>query len=177
MYHMMLALLRSYFYRLNISTDSKNLKISAVPQNYSGVCINLRSFLSAKLVTSLAKIEVDCITPFFGDFSLISIFLFYNNELVRARIRRILEDIKGIKVVGEAQRGENAVREYRGNTVDIVLMDMNIPGIDGLKTAHKVVYYMPGAKVITLTAHSKNPLPAKVMQAGSSGYLSKGLLP
>lgn len=70
MYHMGLALVRSYFYRLNIGTDGQNSKISAVPQSYSGVCINLRSFLAKKPVTSLAKTEVDCVTLFFWRFFL-----------------------------------------------------------------------------------------------------------
>lgn len=104
---------------------------------------------------------------------MISVFLVDDHELVRAGIRRILEDIKGIKVAGEAQCGEDAVGWCRGNAVGIVLMDM--PGIGGLEATRKIVRYMPGAKVMMLTVHTENPLPAKVMQAGAAGYLSKGL--
>ncbi|MNH04656.1 Response regulator UvrY [compost metagenome] len=96
---------------------------------------------------------------------------------MRAGIRRILEDIKGIKVVGEAQCGEDAVKWCRGNSVDIVLMDMNMPGIGGLEATRKIVRYTPDIKVIMLTIHTENPLPAKVMQAGAAGYLSKGAAP
>jgi two-component system, NarL family, invasion response regulator UvrY len=113
----------------------------------------------------------------FGDFSLISVLLVDDHELVRAGIRRILEDIKGIKVVGEAQCGEDAVKWCRGNAVDIVLMDMNMPGIGGLEATRKIVRYAPDVKVIMLTIHTENPLPAKVMQAGAAGYLSKGAAP
>jgi len=108
---------------------------------------------------------------------LISVLLVDDHELVRAGIRRILEDIKGIKVVGEAQCGEDAVKWCRGNTVDIVLMDMNMPGIGGLEATRKIVRYTPDIKVIMLTIHTENPLPAKVMQAGAAGYLSKGAAP
>lgn len=55
---------------------------------------------------------------------MINVLLVDDHELVRAGIRRILEDIKGIKVVGEACCGEDAVKWCRSNTVDVVLMDM-----------------------------------------------------
>lgn len=90
---------------------------------------------------------------------MINVLLVDDHELVRAGIRRILEDIKGIKVVGEACCGEDAVKWCRTNAVDVVLMDMNM------------------LKVIMLTVHTENPLPAKVMQAGAAGYLSKGAAP
>ncbi|KEY59108.1 UvrY/SirA/GacA family response regulator transcription factor [Serratia sp. DD3] len=108
---------------------------------------------------------------------MISVLLVDDHELVRAGIRRILDDIKGIKVVGEAQCGEDAVKWCRSNSVDIVLMDMNMPGIGGLEATRKIVRYSPDIKVIMLTIHTENPLPAKVMQAGAAGYLSKGAAP
>jgi two-component system invasion response regulator UvrY len=60
---------------------------------------------------------------------LINVLLVDDHELVRAGIRRILEDIKGIKVVGESCCGEDAVKWCRANSVDVVLMDMNMPGM------------------------------------------------
>lgn len=108
---------------------------------------------------------------------MISVFLVDDHELVRAGIRRILDDIKGLKVVGEARCGEDAVKWCRGNAVDIVLMDMNMPGIGGLEATRKIVRFSPEIKIIMLTIYTENPLPAKVMQAGASGYLSKGAAP
>ena len=96
---------------------------------------------------------------------------------MRTGIRRIQEDFKGIQVVGEANCGEDAVKWCRSNNVDVVLMDMNMPGIGGLEATRKIVRYSPDAKVIMLTIHTESPLPAKVMQAGASGYLSKGAAP
>ncbi len=92
-------------------------------------------------------------------------------------VRRILEDIKGIKVVGEACCGEDAVKWCRANPVDVVLMDMNMPGIGGLEATRKIARSIVDTKVIMLTVHTENPLPAKVMQAGAAGYLSKGAAP
>ena len=108
---------------------------------------------------------------------MISVLLVDDHELVRAGIRRILEDIKGIKVVGEAQCGEDAVKWCRSNCADIVLMDMSMPGIGGLEATRKILRVKPEVKVIMLTIHTENPLPAKVMQAGAFGYLSKGAAP
>ncbi|HGH3563333.1 UvrY/SirA/GacA family response regulator transcription factor [Salmonella enterica] len=123
---------------------------------------------------------------------MINVLLVDDHELVRAGIRRILEDIKGIKVVGEACCGEDAVKWCRTNAVDVVLMDMNMPGIGGLEATRKIARSTADikvimltvhtenplpAKVIMLTVHTENPLPAKVMQAGAAGYLSKGAAP
>ena len=104
---------------------------------------------------------------------LINVLLVDDHELVRAGIRRILEGIKGIKVVGEACCGEDAVKWCRANPVDVVLMDMNMPGIGGLEATRKIARSIVDTKVIMLTVHTENPLPAKVMQAGAAGYLSK----
>ncbi|WP_224965606.1 UvrY/SirA/GacA family response regulator transcription factor [Klebsiella pneumoniae] len=63
------------------------------------------------------------------------------------------------------------------NSADVVLMDMNMPGIGGLEATRKIARSVAGTKVIMLTVHTENPLPAKVMQAGAAGYLSKGAAP
>ncbi|WP_338515074.1 LuxR C-terminal-related transcriptional regulator [Klebsiella variicola] len=69
---------------------------------------------------------------------MINVLLVDDHELVRAGIRRILEDIKGIKVAGEACCGEDAVKWCRANSADVVLMDMNMPGIGGLEATRKI---------------------------------------
>lgn len=108
---------------------------------------------------------------------MISLLLVDDHELVRAGIRRILEDIKGLVIAGEAACGEDAVKWCRQHTVNVVLMDMNMPGIGGLEATRKIVRYNPDIRIIMLTIHTENPLPARVMQAGASGYLSKGAAP
>lgn len=105
---------------------------------------------------------------------MINVFLVDDHELVRTGIRRLLEDVRGIKVVGEADSGEAALKWCRQNHADIVLMDMNMPGIGGLEATRKLLRYSPDAKIIVLTIHTENPFPTKVMQAGTAGYLTKG---
>ncbi len=107
----------------------------------------------------------------------IKVFLVDDHELVRTGIRRILEDVRGIKVVGEADSGEDAVKWCRTEQADIVLMDMNMPGIGGLEATKKILRFNPDVKVIVLTIHTENPFPTKVMQAGAAGYLTKGAGP
>ncbi len=105
---------------------------------------------------------------------MINILLVDDHELVRTGIRRILEDERGIKVVGDAENGEDAVQLCRKIEPHVVLMDMNMPGIGGIEATKKILRYCPDTKVIFLTVHTENPIPAKVMQIGASGYLTKG---
>ena len=105
---------------------------------------------------------------------MISVYLVDDHELVRTGIRRILEDERGIKVVGEAGDGETAVQWCRKNEADVILMDMNMPGIGGLEATRKILRFQAHAKIIVLTIHTEDPFPTKVMQAGASGYLTKG---
>ena len=104
---------------------------------------------------------------------MISVFLVDDHELVRTGIRRILEDVRGLRVVGEAVSGEQAVQWCRDNQSDVILMDMNMPGIGGLEATKKILRFNPDTKIIVLTVQTETPFPLKVMQAGASGYLTK----
>ena len=108
---------------------------------------------------------------------MINVLLVDDHELVRTGIRKILDEVKGMKVIGEAKTGEDAVKFCRQCEPDIVLMDMNMPGIGGLEATKKIIRYSPDIKVIVLTVHSEDPFPTKVMQMGASGYLTKGTGP
>lgn len=100
-----------------------------------------------------------------------------DHELVRTGIRRIIDDVRGMKVIGEAESGEDAVKWCRSNYPDVVLMDMNMPGIGGLDAMHRILRINEAIKVIMLTMYTENPFPSKVMQAGAAGYLSKAACP
>ncbi|GAP76650.1 MULTISPECIES: UvrY/SirA/GacA family response regulator transcription factor [Pseudoalteromonas] len=108
---------------------------------------------------------------------MINVLLVDDHELVRTGIKRILDDVRGFKVIGEAKTGEEAVQFCRQNEPDIVLMDMNMPGIGGLEATKKICRYCPDVKVIVLTVHCEDPFPSKVMQIGAHGYLTKGAGP
>lgn len=108
---------------------------------------------------------------------MINILLVDDHELVRTGIRKILDDVKGFKVVGEAETGEEAVQFCRKSEPNVVLMDMNMPGIGGLEATKKIIRKHPDTKVIVLTVHSEDPIPTKVMQIGAAAYLTKGAAP
>jgi two-component system invasion response regulator UvrY len=105
---------------------------------------------------------------------LINVLLVDDHELVRTGIKRILDDIRGFKVIGEAKTGEEAVQFCRQHVPNIVLMDVRMPGIGGLEATRKLLRAVPEAKVIALTVCGEEPFPSKLLQAGAAGYLTKG---
>lgn len=104
---------------------------------------------------------------------MINVLLVDDHELVRTGIKRIINDVRGLKVVGEAASGEAAFQFCRAEEPDVVLMDMNMPGIGGLEATKKIVRYCPDIKIIVLTVHTEDPFPTKVMQIGAHGFLTK----
>lgn len=104
---------------------------------------------------------------------MINILLVDDHELVRTGIKRIIDDVRGLKVVGEAESGEAAFQFCRANEPDVVLMDVNMPGIGGIEATKKILRYCPDIKIIMLTVHTEDPFPSKVMQIGAHGFLSK----
>jgi len=108
---------------------------------------------------------------------LIKILLVDDHELVRTGINKILNEVKGFNVVSECESGEEAVKFCRQTPPDVILMDMDMPGMGGLEATKKILHFSPDAKVIVLTAHTEDPFPTKVMQIGAAGYLTKGTPP
>ncbi|MEP4889742.1 MAG: UvrY/SirA/GacA family response regulator transcription factor [Aliiglaciecola sp.] len=108
---------------------------------------------------------------------MIKLLLVDDHELVRTGIRRILEDVDDFKVVGEVNNGEEAIKFCRNSPPDIVLMDMNMPGIGGLEATKQIIHYAQDSKVIVVSVHTENPIPARVMQLGAYGYITKGTDP
>ena len=104
---------------------------------------------------------------------MINVLLVDDHELVRTGIKRIINDVRGMAVVGESCTGEEALQFCRKNSPDVVLMDMNMPGIGGLEATKKITRYCPDVKIIILTVHNEDPFPSKVMQMGAHGFLTK----
>lgn len=100
-----------------------------------------------------------------------------DHDLVRNGIRRILDDVEDFNVIGEAQSGEQAIKMCRKEAPDIVLMDMSMPGIGGLEATKQIMRISEDIRVVALSVHKENPFPAKVMQMGAFGYLTKDAAP
>jgi len=97
-----------------------------------------------------------------------------DHDLVRMGISRMLEDVAGLTVVGEADSGESAVTQARALRPDVVLMDVRMPGIGGLEATRKLAQLDKHMKVIAVTVCNEEPFPSRLMQAGAAGYVTKG---
>jgi DNA-binding NarL/FixJ family response regulator len=105
---------------------------------------------------------------------LIKVLVVDDHDLVRSGIVRLLSDAKGINVIGEANCGEDAVKLSRELDPDVVLMDINMPGIGGLEATRKLVRSNADIKVIAVTACDDGPYASRLMQAGAAGFMGKG---
>jgi len=104
---------------------------------------------------------------------MIKILLVDDHKLVRSGIRRILDADPGIDVIGEAQNGEDAIHMARELKPDIVLMDVSMPGIGGLEATRKMVHFDANIRIIALSVHRDDPFPARLLEAGAMGYVTK----
>ena len=105
---------------------------------------------------------------------MISILVVDDHDLVRMGIGRMLEDVKGIKVVGEAASGEEAVTKVRDLQPSVVLMDIKMPGMGGLEATRKLTRVNPDLKILAVTVCEEEPYPSRLLQAGAAGYITKG---
>lgn len=104
----------------------------------------------------------------------IRVMLVDDHDLIRYGLSRLLEDQKGIDVVDEVNSGEKALENIRNVKPDVVLMDINMPGIGGFEATSRIYKSYPESKVIVLTVHSEGPLPKRILEAGAVGFLTKG---
>lgn len=105
--------------------------------------------------------------------SIINVIIVDDHDLVRLGIKKLLANVSDIKVIGEAESGETAVKIARELKPDVVLMDLKMPGIGGLEATHKLLRANPGIKVIAVTACDEEPFPYRLVRAGAAGYVTK----
>ncbi|HYN30831.1 MAG TPA: response regulator transcription factor [Dermatophilaceae bacterium] len=97
-----------------------------------------------------------------------------DHPVVRGGLRALIDTLAGLEVVGETEDGESAVREVQLLRPDVVLMDVRMPGGDGIEATRRIRANVPEAKVLVLTMHDDDSTVFTAMQAGASGYLLKG---
>jgi two-component system invasion response regulator UvrY len=105
---------------------------------------------------------------------MIKIMLVDDHDLVRGGIKRMLDDVEDISVIAEAGSGETAIELARRTSPDVVLMDVSMPGIGGLEATRRITHSLPDTKVIAVTVYDDNPFPTCLIDAGASGYITKG---
>ena len=106
-----------------------------------------------------------------------TILLVDDHPVFRQGLRRILEKEKDLKVVGEADDGLEAIDRFRDLSPGIVVMDINMPNLDGIEATRQVLSEDPDTKVVALSVHSGKQFVRDMIQAGASGYLLKESIP
>lgn len=104
---------------------------------------------------------------------MIKLLIVDDHDLVRMGIERILQDVSDVKVVGMAKDGEEGVKKARETMPDVVLMDINMPGIGGIEATRKLLRHNPDVKVLIVTALKEEPFPSRLLKIGASGYITK----
>lgn len=97
-----------------------------------------------------------------------------DHTIVRSGVRLLLEAEPGIRVVAEAVNGSDALTLVRQHQPDVVLMDIAMPGMDGLQATQEIKANWPHIQVLVLTMHRQEEYFFEMLRAGASGYVLKG---
>ncbi|RSN53718.1 DNA-binding response regulator [Amycolatopsis sp. WAC 04182] len=104
---------------------------------------------------------------------MITIMLVDDHPVVREGLRGMLEAEPDLSVVGEAGSGDEAVALSRVKQPDVILMDLRMPGLDGVGATRKILADRPGQRVVVLTTYETDADILRAVEAGASGYLLK----
>jgi len=103
----------------------------------------------------------------------IRILLADDHRLVRQGLRSLIEKCSGMEVVAEAEDGREAVRRAREEQPDVIIMDIDMPGLNGMEATRQVIAALPGVRVIALSMHSDKRFVRGMLEAGAAGFLLK----
>jgi len=105
--------------------------------------------------------------------SVINVMLVDDHAVVRMGFKMLLETDADIKVLCEADSGEQAIQRYMEFKPHVVVMDITMPGIGGLEAIERILAKDGAAKILVLSAHEDSVHPKRVLNAGAMGYLTK----
>lgn len=100
-----------------------------------------------------------------------------DHTLVRAGLRSLLQQLENVTVVGEANDGREAVALAKTHHPDMILMDISMPGLNGLDATQQIRKELPEVRVLVLSMHSSEEHVMQALRAGASGYLLKESAP
>jgi len=103
----------------------------------------------------------------------IRVLLAEDHALVRAGIRALLNDIPGVEVIGEAGDGQAVLDMVEQDPPDLVMMDIAMPGLNGLQAASRLSETYPAVKVLILSMHNNEEYVLQALKTGAAGYLLK----
>jgi two-component system, NarL family, invasion response regulator UvrY len=96
-----------------------------------------------------------------------------DHPVVRQGIMRIIEDTQDMRVTGEAENGYEVLKKVKEKNYDLILLDISMPGGDGLEVIRELKKLRPNIPVLILTIHPEKYYGLRMLQAGASGYLTK----
>ncbi len=105
---------------------------------------------------------------------MIKVLVVDDHELVRTGICRMLADTPDVTVIGQAESGEVAIDLARREHPDVVLLDVNMPGIGGVETTRRLIQSVPNVRVLAVSGLAEEPYPSLLLKAGAKGYITKG---
>jgi two-component system, NarL family, invasion response regulator UvrY len=103
----------------------------------------------------------------------ISVMLVDDHDLVRAGLRSIVEAQPDMEIAAEAASGEEAVRLAKALKPDVILMDLNLPGMGGLGATERIVRSRSRSRIVVVSAQTESPFPRRLLEAGALGYVTK----
>jgi len=109
--------------------------------------------------------------------NIVRVLLVEDHTIVRKGLRSLLDGEPDVEVVGEAEEGREAVRMTRRLLPDVVLMDISMPGLNGLEATHQIKRELPAVNVLILSRHANEECVLQVLRAGASGYVVKQAAP
>jgi two-component system NarL family response regulator len=105
----------------------------------------------------------------------LQILLVEDDELFRLGLCMRLQQETGLEIVAEAEDGETAVELANQYPLDIVLLDVGLPGVGGIEACRQIKQQHPELPILVLTSHSQKPLITRLIEAGAQGYCLKGI--
>jgi two-component system, NarL family, response regulator len=105
----------------------------------------------------------------------LKILLVEDDELFRLGLRVRLQQEPDLEIIAEAEDGETAIEQVATHALDIVLLDVGLPGIGGIEACHLIKQRHPHLPILTLTSHFQPALIARLVAAGAQGYCLKGI--
>jgi DNA-binding NarL/FixJ family response regulator len=107
----------------------------------------------------------------------IRVLLVDDHDLVRAGFRSLLQGLPDVEFIAEAGDGREALRQLEECRPDVVLMDVMMPGLNGLEATARIARELPSVRVLILSANDSEELILAAVRAGASGYLLKNVQP
>jgi DNA-binding NarL/FixJ family response regulator len=107
----------------------------------------------------------------------IRVLLADDHALVRAGIRALLEGLAGVEVIAEASNGLDALALLKAKQPDVALVDIAMPGLNGLEVVARAAIACPHVRVLLLSMHANEEYVMQALRAGAAGYLIKGANP